>query len=116
MATGKWHDVQITKLDERSMVGFALPMLLPNTFASKSAKGAVSHIFDAEDALAEVNKKRTKLSTVFTPVTTMNSLDDVLVALANFKGFLLVWFQFNLDDSTTEAPSLAQYVDDVAKN
>ena len=56
MATGKWHDAKITRLDEQNMVGFALTMLLPDTVASSRAKGALSHIFDAEDALEEVNE------------------------------------------------------------
>jgi hypothetical protein len=114
MATGKWHDSKVTRLDERSLVGFALTMLLPDTTASRKAKGALLHIFDAEDALEEVNEKRTKLSTVFTPVTTVSSIEDVLIAFANLKGFFAVWFDFDLYGSTTGAPSLIKYTDELA--
>jgi hypothetical protein len=114
MATGKWHDAKLTRIDDKNMMGFALPMLLPDTPASIKAKGNLSHIFDAEDALEEVSEKRTKLSTAFTPVTSMNAIDDVLVALANLKGFFAVWFAYDLDDSTLSAPALVRYADEMA--
>ena len=109
MVTGKWHNSKINHLNTQSMVGFILTMLLPNTIASSKAKRVLSHIFDAKEALEEVNKKCMKLSTIFTLVITMNSIKDVLIALANFKGFFVVWFDYNLYDSTTGAPSLVKY-------
>ena len=76
-------------------------MLLPDTINSHKAKVALSHIFDVEDDLEEVNKMRTKLSTVFTPVTTMSSIEDVLIAFVNLKGFFAIWFHFNFYGSST---------------
>jgi hypothetical protein len=114
MATGKWHDSKLTRIDNKNMMGFALPMLLPDTSARIKAKGNLLHIFDAEDALEEVSEKCTKLSTAFTPVTSMNAINDVLVALANLKGFFAVWFSYNLDDSTLSAPALVMYADEMA--
>jgi hypothetical protein len=65
-------------------------MLLLDMLASTNAKWTLTHIFDAEDALVECNKKWTNRSTPFTSITTMSSLDDILIAIANIKGLLSI--------------------------
>lgn len=54
------------------------------------------------------------LSTIFTPVTTTSSIEDVLIAFMNLKGFFAVLFDFDLYGSSTGAPSLTKYVDKMA--
>ena len=45
----------------------------------------------------------------------MRLLEDVLVALANLKGFFAIWFQYNLNDSSTSSPSLVKYTNKMSK-
>ena len=59
MAIGKWHGSKLTCINNKNMMGFALPTLLPDTPTSIKAKGNLLHIFDAEDALEEVSEKHT---------------------------------------------------------
>ena len=114
MATGKWHDAKITCQDERSMVGFPPIILLPDIAAINKGKGTLSHIFDAEEVLYEVNKKHIKLSTVFTPVMTTSFIEDIVIPFANLKGFFTIWFDCNLYVSATRAPALIRYTNDLA--
>lgn len=78
MLTCKGQDNKLTKLDDKTMLGFALPILLPDTTIIIKAIGACMHIFDAEDAFNEALEKWTNLSTTFTPITSMSSTEDVI--------------------------------------
>jgi hypothetical protein len=55
-----------------------------------------------------------KLVPFFTPVTTMSSIEGVLIAFANLKGFFAVWLDFNRYYSSDKPPSLIKYVDKLA--
>ena len=84
MTTYKCHDVSLTKLKQKIMVGFAFPMLLPGTAATIKAKGLL-YISSCGESLPRNQRAMEKIGITFTLVTSISSIEVILIAMANLK-------------------------------
>lgn len=92
-------------------------MLIPDTKDSAQKKQSKACDTVAKEALGETAEKRSKISTEYTPVGSLNSLDDLLAMLSNDLARLATLAEFNeyAMKNKKEVPFLVYAWDKIAK-
>ena len=114
IAQALFSENTVESLDVNSSDGLVLPMLMPDSTATATAKADQAQQNVAEDALGEHASKRSKQATTFTSVNELQGTHTLMSTLANVIILLLLYFEFELEGSGSR-PSIATYVVKLSK-
>ena len=106
----------ISTLNLEHANGIIIPMLMPDSSATAKAKADLADQNDAETALGEHASKKTKLSTKFTSVNELRSINVLLGTIANTIVLAMLYFHFELNKTfSSTIPSAVSYLNQIAE-